>query len=593
MSLARYIIRRLLLIVPTLFGVSLLTFALSRIVPGDPARLAAGAQATPEMYAQIRQEFGLDLPLPVQYWNYLTGIVQGDWGRSILSRRPVAEDLRVYWPATLELVLVAMTIAVVIGVPLGVIAAVRADRPADQLSRLVALIGVSLPAFWLAILLQLFFGLRLGWFPISGRLAALMDAPPQMTGLYLIDSLLAGNWSTFGESLRQIILPAITLSFPAMATIMRFTRASLLEVLGQDYVRTARAKGAAERRVDRRARAAQRLDPDDHDDRALLRVVDGRVGAGGDGLRLAGDRALRDQIGVVARFHADHGDRAAVRTGLQLDQHRRRHHLRRAGPTGEPHMSAQEALSSLARTAPAGRRVVGFQLGDRQRRALRRFRQSPLSMVGLAIILILLAIAIVGPFFVPYPKDASGAIHIKEKLQAPSWQHLFGTDQVGRDVFTRVIVGARVSLVAGLVVISLAFTVGTLLGSVAGFFGGRLSEGIMRLTDIFLTIPDLILAMAFAAALGPGLLNVMIAVSLVWWPGYCRLARANVVALKRLAVRRGGVVDRGQPGTGALLPRLAERVPDDSGEGLDGYRLRRPDDGGARLHRPRHTAADA
>jgi peptide/nickel transport system permease protein len=249
MSLARYIIRRLLLIVPTLFGVSLLTFALSRIVPGDPARLAAGAQATPEMYAQIRQEFGLDLPLPVQYWNYLTGIVQGDWGRSILSRRPVAEDLRVYWPATLELVLVAMTIAVAVGVPLGVIAAVRADRPADQLSRLVALIGVSLPAFWLAILLQLFFGLRLGWFPISGRLAALMDAPPRMTGLYLIDSLLAGNWSTFGESLRQIILPAITLSFPAMATIMRFTRASLLEVLGQDYVRTARAKGAAERRV--------------------------------------------------------------------------------------------------------------------------------------------------------------------------------------------------------------------------------------------------------------------------------------------------------------------------------------------------------
>jgi peptide/nickel transport system permease protein len=195
-------------------------------------------------------------------------------------------------------------------------------------------------------------------------------------------------------------------------------------------------------------------------------------------------------------------------------------------------MSAQEALPSLTRTVSAGRSVVGFQLGDRQRRALRRFRQSPLSVVGLAIILILLAIAIVGPFFVPYPKDASGAIHIKEKLQGPSWQHLFGTDQVGRDVFTRVIVGARVSLVAGLVVIALAFTVGTLLGSIAGFFGGRLSEGIMRMTDIFLTIPDLILAMAFAAALGPGLLNVMIAVSLVWWPGYCRLARANVVALK-------------------------------------------------------------
>jgi peptide/nickel transport system permease protein len=245
--MAGYILRRLLLVIPTLIGVSILTFVLSRIVPGDPARLAAGAQATAEMYAQIRQEFGLDDPLWKQYWNYVTGIVQGDWGRSILSRRPVLDDLRVYWPATFELVVVAMTIAVIIGVPLGILAAMRADRPTDQISRLVALLGVSLPAFWLAILFQLFFALRLGWFPVSGRLAG--DAPSTITGLYLIDSLLQGQWTTFGTALRQILLPAITLSFPAMATIMRFTRASLLEVMGQDYVRTARAKGAMERVV--------------------------------------------------------------------------------------------------------------------------------------------------------------------------------------------------------------------------------------------------------------------------------------------------------------------------------------------------------
>lgn len=249
MSLVTFVLKRLVLIVPTLFGVSLLTFGLSRVVPGDPARLAAGAQATPEMYAQIREEFGLDEPLPVQYWNYLTGLVQGDWGRSILSRRPVIDDLRTYWPATLELVLVAMLIAVLIGVPLGVLAAVRADRPADQLSRLGALLGVSVPAFWLAILFQLYFGLRLGWFPVSGRLGPLMEAPPTMTGLYLIDSLLAGNWELFAAAAKQIVLPAVTLSIPIMATIMRFTRASLLEVLGQDYVRTARAKGSSERRV--------------------------------------------------------------------------------------------------------------------------------------------------------------------------------------------------------------------------------------------------------------------------------------------------------------------------------------------------------
>src|SRR5262245_33131653 len=164
MSLAGYIARRVLLIIPTLLGVSLLTFILSRVVPGDPARLAAGAQATPEMYGQIRTEFGLDQPLPVQYWHYLTGLVQGAWRRSIPSRCPVIEDLRAFWPASLELVTVAMLIAVAVGVPLGVLAAIHADRPADQVSRLVALLGVSLPAFWLAILFQLLFGLRLGWF---------------------------------------------------------------------------------------------------------------------------------------------------------------------------------------------------------------------------------------------------------------------------------------------------------------------------------------------------------------------------------------------------------------------------------------------
>lgn len=249
MSLANYILRRVLLIIPTLFGVSVLTFVLSRMVPGDPARLAAGAQATPEMYEQIRREFGLDDPLPAQYWNYLTGLLQGDWGRSILSRRPVLEDLSVYWPATFELVLFAIVIAVAVGVPLGILAAVRADRPADQASRVVALLGVSVPAFWLAILLQIFFGLRLGWLPVSGRLGPMVDAPGTMTGLYMVDSLVSGQWATLGESLRQMALPAITLSFPAMATIMRFTRATLLETLGQDFVRTARAKGATERNV--------------------------------------------------------------------------------------------------------------------------------------------------------------------------------------------------------------------------------------------------------------------------------------------------------------------------------------------------------
>lgn len=249
MSITRYILRRLLLIVPVIIGITMLTFALSHIVPGDPARLAAGPQAPESTYLQIREQFGLDKPLPVQYWNYVSGLVQGDWGDSILSRRPVLDDLKVFFPATLELVLLAMAIAIAVGIPLGILSAVKADRMPDHIARIVSLVGVSVPAFWLALLLQLFFGLKLGWLPIGSRLDALTAAPTNITGMYLLDSVLTWNWPVFWEALRHIALPALTLSLASLATISRFTRASLLEVLGQDYVRTARAKGLAERGV--------------------------------------------------------------------------------------------------------------------------------------------------------------------------------------------------------------------------------------------------------------------------------------------------------------------------------------------------------
>ncbi|MGC4191049.1 MAG: ABC transporter permease [Thermomicrobiales bacterium] len=194
---------------------------------------------------------------------------------------------------------------------------------------------------------------------------------------------------------------------------------------------------------------------------------------------------------------------------------------------------SEPAVASLAQAgAPPASGSRRWGLSPETKRNFRKFRQSPLSLAGLLILVAIVAIALVGPFFVPYPRDASGAVHIADKLKPPSTAHWFGTDNVGRDVFTRVIVGARTSLLAGVTVIILALAIGTLLGAIAGFFGGWVGNVIMRVTDIFLTIPDLILAMAFAAALGPGLFNVMVAVSLVWWPGYCRLVRANVIALR-------------------------------------------------------------
>ena len=245
----RYVFNRILQMIPTLLGVSLLTFSLAYIVPGDPARLAAGPQATQEMYEQIRREYGYDDPIWQQFWGYLVNLVQGDWGSSVLTRRPVLDDLLTYWPATFELVMLAMFIATAVGMPLGIISAVKADRLADHASRIISLIGVSMPVFWMAILLQLFFGLQLGWLPIGGRLPTLMAPPESITGLYLIDSLLTGKWDIFFQALKNIALPAITLSFASLATVARFTRASMLDVLNNDYVRTARAKGLRERAV--------------------------------------------------------------------------------------------------------------------------------------------------------------------------------------------------------------------------------------------------------------------------------------------------------------------------------------------------------
>jgi peptide/nickel transport system permease protein len=190
------------------------------------------------------------------------------------------------------------------------------------------------------------------------------------------------------------------------------------------------------------------------------------------------------------------------------------------------------SATTVSATTVAVERPSRWRLRPETRRAFRRFRQSPLSMVGLAIVVFLVLVAAIGPYLVPYPKDATGAVHIADKLLPPSWEHWMGTDQVGRDIFSRLVIGARVSLLAGVTVIILAVLIGTVLGALAGFFGGWVDTVIMRVTDVFLTVPDLILAMAFAAALGPGLMNVMIAVSLVWWPGYCRLVRANVISLR-------------------------------------------------------------
>ncbi len=232
-----------------LAGVSIITFALTQLVPVDPAAAALGQNARDEQIEAFRKQYGLDRPPLEQYFTYVGRLLQGDLGLSIRTRRPVADDLRDYLPATLELALAAMLVALLVGVSLGILAAVQRNSSIDAAARVFALVGGSLPIFFLGLLLLAVFYSRLRWLPGPGRIDPLLTPPPRVTGMYTLDSVLAGDWPVFRSSLAHLVLPAVTLGYSSTAVLLRMTRSAMLEVLGQDYVRTARSKGLRERSV--------------------------------------------------------------------------------------------------------------------------------------------------------------------------------------------------------------------------------------------------------------------------------------------------------------------------------------------------------
>jgi peptide/nickel transport system permease protein len=245
----RFVLRRIALLVPVFVGLSMLVFFIGRILPGDPVLLAAGPNATKEEVKALATEYGLNQPLAVQYWTYAKGLMVGDWGRSIQSRQPVLEDLKAFLPATLELVIAAMVVAIVVGIPMGLVSAVYRDRWPDVLSRTVSLGAISIPRFFLGLLLQLFFAMWLGLLPLGGRMPVTMSPPPFWTGFYTLDSLIAGDLAMFALVLQHMAMPAVSLSLSPLATITRMMRASTLEILSQDYVLTARALGLPQRLI--------------------------------------------------------------------------------------------------------------------------------------------------------------------------------------------------------------------------------------------------------------------------------------------------------------------------------------------------------
>lgn len=244
------IAKRLVTVVPTLIGVVIVTFLLTRVLPGDPAVYFAGPAATPQSIAEIRKSLGLDKPLPEQFLRYVNDLSHGNFGNSLSTGRSVATEITSRLPASAELTLLGLILSLVIAVPLGILAAVKQGSWIDHACRVVATAGVSLPVFFTGLLLVYAFYFVLGWSPAPiGRLDAFATAPPQVTGFYLIDSLIVGDFETFRSALSQLILPALTLAIFSLAPIARMTRASMLAVLASEFVRTARASGLSDRTV--------------------------------------------------------------------------------------------------------------------------------------------------------------------------------------------------------------------------------------------------------------------------------------------------------------------------------------------------------
>jgi ABC-type dipeptide/oligopeptide/nickel transport system permease component len=234
-------LHRLAWFVPTLLGLLVVTFVISRVIPADPVALVAGETATPAQVDALRHQLGYDRPLPVQFVSYVAHLVRGDFGTSLYTTRPIADDLASRLPATIELTLVAMIVSVAIGIPLGVLSAVWRNSFLDHALRVVTVSGLAIASFWLGIMLQLFFAMRLGWTPLNGRLAGF---PPRgVTGLFLVDAVLTWDWTAFVTALRYLALPAVTLAIPALATLVRFTRAGVLDVMQSNFVLYERAMG--------------------------------------------------------------------------------------------------------------------------------------------------------------------------------------------------------------------------------------------------------------------------------------------------------------------------------------------------------------
>lgn len=662
MKLWQYVLRRLAFTIPVMLGVTLITFSLSNLM-GDPVAPYVTEKSTPEQIEELRKLHNLDKSLPVRYITYINNLLHGEWGYSQTINQPVSDAIVMKFAATLELSLLAFAVAVLTALPLGIFSSVKHNRWEDHWIRLFALFGSAVPIFWFALILKYFLAFQWGdatQLPLGYRYDAILwdleDPIEQRTGLLLVDALLAGSWIHFKDALMHMLLPATTLAYASMATTIRLMRGSMLDVLEQDYVRTARAKGLPEHKVVVNHAARNAMIPTvtllglafggllngsvltetvwqwpglglwaitamrNLDTAAILGYtlfagmlyvlanlvvdvayvwLDPRVELSGDvglaewviagmAILLVGVTWISVDLGLglgkLLLYALLLGALAGLGWRLQRDRADFLAQLREylwvpllAGGTVlavvgifrgyATKMVLLFVLFLLVRLALNWRDFVA-EIPPRRaelRRMAHQLRRNPLALLGLFIALAILLVALMAPFLAPLEpgqRDADRMVEhfeFNHDLQPPCyWSctgergeadgYILGSTSKGYDIWYGIIWGSRTSLDVALKVVISGTFIAVVLGVISGYYGGRVDEIMMRITDVFLAIPGLILALAIVAVTNnPSIEYLMYALIIVWWPGFTRIVRAQALTIRNLpyveAARAAGASD--------------------------------------------------
>jgi len=646
-----YVARRLALTVPVLLGVTIITFSLSHMM-GDPLAPYISEKTTEEQAQELREKHNLDDPIHVQYVTYLQNIITFDWGYSKTINQPVSEALREKFAATLELSILAFIVAVGTAIPLGIFSSIRHNRWEDHVIRLFALFGSAIPIFWFALVLKYVISFQLGWLPLGDRYDAILwnvtDPIEIKTNFLLIDALAAGSYTHFIDALKHMILPATVLAYGSMATIIRLMRGNMLDVLGQDYVRTAKSKGLSEREVTLKHGASN----------AMIPTVT-LLGMGFAGL--INGSVLTETVftwpglGYWAITAMKNLDVSAIlaytlfsailyifanlvvdilyafldpRVELEVSSNR--------GEIAVISLSllmlfftfisipvavtfavisllvcgiyiAFSSVSWLSKnpddiwlpiifvftlfvvwTILTGwftkivilllilYSIYIFQNWDEikpevyprleeMKRAAYQVRRNPLTMLGLIIVISLLSIALFAPFLAPPSETQRDPMEMEEHfdynfdLQPPCYfsctgdsgeedGYVLGSTTKGYDIYYGIVWGSRTSLDVALKVVTTGTFIAAVIGVISGYYGGRTDDFIMRITDVFIAIPGLVLALALMAVTGNTSIEyLMYALIIVWWPGFTRVVRAEALRIRKLpyieAAKAAGATD--------------------------------------------------